>query len=108
MMEGYREKVTSAIIEKMRSILGDVTVQALEIFMNMNGTSLYSIYDEPEKVTDLMYALFRDSARLLEEEVAKEVCSRLKYVYDGKTSLKDLINGIKEIEGRRSGIGSSG
>lgn len=92
----YRDKVIDSVIDRLRGILGEVTVQALEVFMKMNGTSLYSIYDEPDKVINLLYILFKDSARFLEDEVVKEVCSRLKYEYNGKASLKDIINNIKD------------
>ncbi|MEM1959584.1 MAG: hypothetical protein QXE95_06775 [Candidatus Nitrosocaldus sp.] len=41
MSKEYRDKVINAVIDKLTGILGEVTVQALEIFMKMNGTSLY-------------------------------------------------------------------
>ncbi|MEO9365618.1 MULTISPECIES: NitrOD5 domain-containing protein [Candidatus Nitrosocaldus] len=95
MSEEYRDKVIDAVIDTLRSILGEVTVQALEVFMKMNGTSLYSIYDEPDRVTNLLYVLFKSSARFLEDEIVKEVCLRLGHEYNCKVSLNDIINSIK-------------
>ncbi|MEM4285251.1 MAG: hypothetical protein QW684_03460 [Candidatus Nitrosocaldus sp.] len=100
MSKEYRDKVINAIIDKLTGILGEVTVQALEIFMKMNGTSLYSIYDDPEKVTNLLYTLFKDSARFLEDEVTREVCSRLRYEYNGKARLEDVIRSIRCLNER--------
>lgn len=41
------------------------------------------------------YIFFKNSARFIEDEVAKEVCLRLEHEYNDKASLKDIINNIK-------------
>ncbi|MFN4336814.1 MAG: hypothetical protein ACK4FV_04445 [Candidatus Nitrosocaldus sp.] len=92
------KRINALALKHLSSVLGEHTIKVIGYHLSSMDVDIYNLCDEPKKVEDALYSLFRESSKMLISEVVNILYTEFN-ITDGKcTTLEDAIKRIKAID----------
>ncbi|MCS6768253.1 MAG: hypothetical protein RMJ59_02350 [Candidatus Nitrosocaldus sp.] len=92
------KRINAVVVKHLSSVLGEQTVKVINYHLNRMGADIYNVCDEPKRVEDALYTLFKDGSRMLITEMVNALYTEFNVAsHESKhASLQDVIKSVKE------------
>ncbi len=92
------ERINALVLKHLSSVLGEHTIKVIGYHLSSMGVDIRDWCDEPKKVEDALYVLFKEGSRMLIAEVVKMLYTEFNIMDGESTTLEDAIKRIKALD----------